>query len=609
MVHGYAGKILEVDLTNEKVKKTPLNIEDAKKFVGGRGLINKLMWDRFVPGTPAFSPSNIIMIFTGPITGTLAANQTIIRFKSPLTATNTGENLIGHAATGSQFGPELKFAGYDGIIIEGKAESPIYLYINDDDVEIRKANHLWGKTTFETEAKIKKETDNRARVLSIGPAGENLVRYASLQQEWFRSAARCGVGAIFGYKNLKAVAVRGTQGISLANPEKCFELEKKVLKLMANDPSLYFRKRWGTSLGSISASEYSVGPLKNWRETYWGEEIEKGGGLQWEARCRIKNRSCYGCGYTCMQLGVIRQGPYAGTLDSPDFDSTALFHANCMITDPDGVWVLSSFCDEYGLDTISLGNVLSWTMECYEKGIITKSDLDEIDLTWGNVPAMLNLAEKIVHREGIGDLLAEGIKIASEKVGKGSEKFAMHCKGVEWGIGGIGNNRDIRECWGYAMSDHGGVHKYLSTITDQNRIALYDSLTHCAFHRDIYSIWKIPSQMLNAVTGWNLITTQEEWDKIAWRILMLERAWNIREGLRPDRDDVLPDRVFDEPLTLGPKANSPAAVYSRKEFENDKQQWYKLRGCNEHGIPTKETLKLLDLDFVIPDLEKLDIPL
>lgn len=607
MVGGYARKTLEVDLTKGHVTKTPLDLELARKFIGGRGLMNKLLWDMLEPGTRALSPENLLMIFTGPITSLLAGNQTVLRFKSPLTATTTGSNLMGHAVTGGQFAPELKFAGYDGIIISGKAEEPVYLFINDDDVEIRDARHLWGRTVIETEVKIKEETDPFTRVLSIGPAGENLVRYASVEQEYFRAAARCGSGTVMGSKNLKAVAARGTQGITLENPKECLMIEKEGFKLMGDPPErVYARRRWGTTLAAIAASDRSYGPLKNWRESYWGDDVEKAGGLQWESRCRVKNRSCYGCAYTCMQLGVIRSGPYAGTIDSPDYDSTDLLHPNCMITDPNGVYALSAFCDEYGFDAISLGNVLSWTMECYEKGILTKNDLDGIDLTWGNVPAMFKISNKILHREGIGDLLAEGIKIASEKVGKGSEKFAMHCKGVEWGVGGTGNNRDNRECYCYVMSDHGGVHKYGTTIEWQNGTTMYDSLTHCSFHRGTFG-WELPSRMLKAATGWDLINSEEDWDTFAWRIIILERAWNIREGLKPDRDDILPDRVHEEPLTLGPKAGTPAALYSREQFESDKQEWYKTRGCNEYGIPKKETLKRLDLEFVIPDLQKLGL--
>jgi len=239
---------------------------------------------------------------------------------------------------------------------------------------------------------------------------------------------------------------------------------------------------------------------------------------------------------------------------------------------------------------------------------LTKKDLGGIDLAWGNVPAMFEMTKKIIRREGIGDLLAEGIRIASKKIGKGSEKFAMHCKGVEWGVGGAGNNRDQRETFCYVMSDHGGVHTYGPTIEGQNKFAISDSLTICLRHISIGTAvidLDTLSKALKAATGWDLLTTQNEFDLVANRILILERAWNIREGLRPDRDDVLPDRVFEEPLTLGPKAGTQAAVYDRKKFVEDKQTWYAARGCDKHGIPTKKTLQSLGLDFTIPTLEKI----
>ena len=609
MKGGYTGKILEVDLTENSTKPLLLNDDDAKMFIGGRGLMNKLLWDRMEPLIQGFDEANQIMFFTGPLTGLLSGNRTIIRFKSPLTATSTGLNLMGHTATGGNWAAELKFAGFDGVIVKGKAAEPVYLYVHNGEAEIKSAKHLWGSSIIKTEVKLKEENDLLARVLSIGPAGENLVRYSCVNNEYFYSGSRCGAGAVMGSKNLKAIAVRGTLDIPVAEPEVLLELEDIVYKELTCDPATtYMRKRWGSTTANISSSDSSTGPLWNWREAYWGDEIEKAGAFQFESRLRVKNRGCYGCPMPCNQLGVIRKGKWAGAFDIPDYDSTDLLHPNCGVTDPDGVYALSSFLDHKGLDSISTGNTLSWTMECYEKGILTKEDLDGIDLTWGNVPAMFEMVEKIVKREGIGDLLANGIRIASEKVGKGSDKFAMHCKGVEWGVGGAGNNRDQRETFCYVMSDHGGVHLYGTTVAGQNRNAIADSVTVCfrnlSFRGNTIQLPTL-SKAFEAATGWNLMKDEEDYNTIANRILILERAWNIREGLMPDRDDVLPERVFTEPLTLGPKAGTPAAIYDREQFKADKQEWYAARGCDEHGIPTKTTLKNLGLDFVIPTLSKL----
>ncbi len=604
MIGGYTGKILNVDLTEKTVKKTPLDMMDARRFLGARGIMTKLLWDRMKPGTIPFSPDNLIMFFTGPLTGLLSGNRTIVRFKSPLTATSTGLNLMGHASTGGNWGSELKYAGFDGIVIKGKADEPVYIYVRDGEAEIRNATHLWGRSVFETEEKLKEEIDPLVRVLQIGPAGENLVHYSCINQEYFYSASRCGGGAVMGSKKLKAIAVRGTLDIPVNDVEQLITLENEVYeKLRSNLTDLYSRRRWGSTTANITSSDSSTGPLKNWREAYWGDDIERGGPLQWESRCRVKNRGCFGCSTPCNQLGIIREGPWAGTFDIPDYDSTDLLHSNCMITDPNGVYALSSFLDSVGLDSISTGNTLSWAMECYEKGILTKKDLGGIELTWGNVPAMFKLVRKIARREGIGDLLANGVRIASEKIGKGSEKFAMHCKGVEWGVGGAGNNRDQREAFCYVMSDRGGVHLYGPTIEGQNNFAVADTLTIC-----IRNMWALDvvtvGKALKAATGLNFFSSQEDLDHFANRIIILERAWNIKEGLIPDRDDILPERVFTEPLTLGPKAGTVAAIYDRKKFEEDKQTWYKARGCDKHGVPTKKTLKDLDLAFTIPLLEK-----
>ncbi|MFH1381683.1 MAG: aldehyde ferredoxin oxidoreductase family protein [Chloroflexota bacterium] len=604
MINGYTGKILDIDLTERTVKNTPLDMDDARMFLGARGIMTKLLWDRMKPGTMSFSPDNLIMFFTGPLTGLLAGNRTIVRFKSPLTATSTGLNLMGHSSTGGNWGAELKYAGFDGIIIKGRAEEPVYIYVKDGNAEIRKATHLWGCSVFETEEKLKQEIDPFVRVLQIGPAGEKLVRYACINQEYFYSASRCGGGAVMGSKNLKAIAVRGTLDIPVDDIEKLIASEDEIYKkLLSNTTEVYGRKRWGSTTANIASSDSSTNPLKNWREAYWGDDIETAGALQWESRCRVKNRGCFGCPTPCNQLGIIREGPWAGTFDVPDYDSTDLLHPNCMITTPNGAYALSSFLDYVGLDSISTGNTLSWAMECYEKGILSKQDLDGIDLTWGNVPAMFELVRKIVRREGIGDLLAEGIRIASEKIGKGSEKFAMHCKGVEWGVGGAGNNRDQRETYCYAMSDHGGVHLYGNTMQAQENMAIADCLTMCI--RNVNNVdLETVGRALKAATGSGDLISKADWAHLAHRLLILERAWNIREGLVPDRDDVLPERVFTEPLTLGPKAGTAAAIYDRKKFEEDKQTWYKARGCDKHGIPTRKTLKELDLSFVIPILEK-----
>lgn len=604
MVGGYTGKILDVNLTDGTIRKTPLDPADARRFLGARGIMTKLLWDRMKPGTQAFSPDNLIMFFTGPLTGLLSGNRTITRFKSPLTATSTGLNLMGHASTGGNWGPELKQAGFDGVVVEGKAEEPVYLYVNDGEAEIRSAEHLWGCSVFETEVRLKEEIDPLVRVLQIGPAGENLVRYACVNQEYFYSASRCGGGAIMGSKKLKAIAVRGTLDIPVDDIDELLRLEDAVYKMLRRDEAFnYSRARWGSTTANVSASDSSTGPMKNWREAYWGDNIEEGGPFQWESRCRVKNRGCFGCPTPCNQLGIIREGPWAGTFDIPDYDSTDLLHPNCMVTDPNGVYALSSFLDEVGLDSISTGNALSWAMECYEKGILTREDLDGVELTWGNVPAMFEMVRKIVRRDGVGDLLAEGIRIASEKIGKGSDKFAMHCKGVEWGVGGTGNNRDQRETFCYVMSDHGGVHLYGATIEAQNDFTIADSMTICI--RNVRSLdAETIGRALKAATGWDYFDSREGWDRLAHRLIILERAWNIREGLVPERDDILPERVFTEPLTLGPKAGTAAAIYDREKFEEDKQTWYKARGCDTHGIPTKKTLRDLDLNFVIPALEE-----
>lgn len=251
MNEGYTGQILDIDLTENTVKKTPLDMDIARKFLGGRAMMTKLLWDRMAPGTDPLSPDNLIMFFTGPLTGLLSGNRTIIRYRSPLTATSTGVNLMGHNSIGGNWAAELKYAGFDGIIVKGRAEEPVYIYVKDGDAEIRKADHLWGCSTWETEEKLKAEVDPCVRVLQIGPAGENLVRYASISGEYFYAAARCGGGTVMGSKNLKAIAVRGTLDIPVNNIDQLIAIEDEAhKKLRSNLSDVYTRGRWGSTVST-----------------------------------------------------------------------------------------------------------------------------------------------------------------------------------------------------------------------------------------------------------------------------------------------------------------------------------------------------------------------
>jgi len=589
---GYAGQILYVDLISGDTKTEPIDQELARQFIGGRGLGAKMLWDSLAPGTDPASPDSPLMFLTGPLAGVVPMGaQTCIVFKSPKT-----KITLGHPTTGPHWGPELKFAGYDGVIVSGKSDKPVYVYIEDGNVELRDAAHLWGKGILETWNTLRAELGPRVQSMCIGPAAENGVLYSSIHAEPFRSAARGGSGYLMGSKNLKAVAVRGTGAITIARQKEFRELFSLIYGRMSGGRRTsrhgYAFSRWGSYYSGMAWSDVSTLDVKNFREGYW-EEMDKISVLQFEWRNKVKSRGCNGCPIACMQHGVIREGPYAGHVVNPDFDSTQCIGAGCLVTDLDGLLYLQQLGDDLGFDNISLGGVTGFAMECYEKGILTKNDLDGIELTWGYVPAMIELWKKILNRDGIGALLAQGVKEASEQVGQGSEKFAMHAKGLEYGAY-TGQKRHARALQ-YAVGDRGGCHHYGQTWEEQNVRVWSDSLLMCTWARSYMNPPSLYVDLLNAVTGWNL--DPGDFNTWAERMLVMARSYNIREGMNPLEDDVLPERVHSDAFTQGPEAG---ALYPREEFVKDRTDFYHRRGCDDNGVPTEQHLTELGLDFVIP---------
>lgn len=587
---GYTGKLLRVDLTGGKVGTSDEHLQYAQDFIGGRGLGARLLWETLAAGTDPLAPSSPLMFLTGPLTGIApgAAHTTVV-FKSP----NTGITL-GHAITGAQWGTELKTAGYDGLIVTGQSSKPVCIVIEDKQVSIREADFLWGKGALETEVVLKRTLgDPRWRVACIGPAGENLVKFASIQQEYFRSAARGGPGAVMGSKRLKAIAVRGHGPIPLARPKeyaaRYAAVYAKLRDARTGKRRGYNLSRWGSAISQVPHSDISELDVKNYREGYW-KDVDKISGLEYERRSKVRSRSCFNCPLACMQTGVLREGEHAGTLLNPDFDSFGTIGPGCLASDYAGAEYLSALGDDLGFDDTTLGNVVGFAMECYEKGLLTKADCDGLELKWGDTKVMEVLWHKIARREGIGNLLAEGVRDAAAKIGRGSEKFAMHAKGVSFAgyTPQAHHDRGLQ----YAIGDRGGCHHYGLDETEQNARVWADSLTCCAWHRALLAPADYMA-LLSSATGVEF--SPDDWNMTANRMLMMARAYNIREGMVPERDDVLPARVHDEPLTQGPKAG---ACYPREEFLRDRAEWYAARGCDDKGYPTRQTLGNLGLGFV-----------
>jgi aldehyde:ferredoxin oxidoreductase len=598
---GYMGKILHVDLSKRKLKTGNLSPTFAKQFIGGKGLGARILYDMVEPKIDPFSPKNIVVFATGPFDGTLVplGCRYAIVTKSPLSNSYVDTN------SGGYFGPYLRFAGYDAIVIEGKADKPCFLYIEDGSPQLLDAEHLWGKTTHETESIIHKDTSKKTSIASIGPAGENLVRYACVTNDLYRNAGRGGLGAVLGSKRLKAIAVYGTKQVPLAEPERLQKATVEIYKKNRLD-------RLGTPSVLQDAQDTSSLPTRNFQQG-WFEEADKINGETMRKEIVVKDVPCYNCTRACGKLSVIKSGLWKGTtLIGPEYETLGMMGANCGISDLGAIAYANLLCDQLGLDTISTGVVIGFIMECYERGILAAKELDGFKPTFGNAEVMMSLIGKIAYREGVGNLLAEGVKIVAEKIGRGSKKFAVHVKGVElpaWEARGV-RGRGLM----YALCEGGGFHtkgwvsgsepptepavdKVKKFITSQNKVDFRDSNGLCMF---LEIEWEEVANLLNLVTGWKL--TPDDYLETGERIHALTRAFNVREGLSR-KDDRLPPRQMNEPTPKG-KAKGCKAFISKEDFEKCVDKYYRLRRWNKNGKPTYKTLVKLGLKEVAEDLKK-----
>jgi aldehyde:ferredoxin oxidoreductase len=593
MVGGYAGKILEIDLTRKKMETKPLDMGFARKYLGGLGFGYRMLWDRVKPVTNPLSPENPLMFLLGPFNGILPG-KLVVAFKSPITG-GVGASLVsGH------FQAEIKFAGYDGIIFNGKSEKPVYLYIRDESVEFRDANYLWGKTTHETEELLRKDLGDRLiRVASIGPAGENHVYFAAIMCDSGRAAARLGAGMIMGLKNIKAVAIRGTQGVRVENLEEFNGLFREAIRKVD-----YNWRRFGSLQHTARASYWmSAYPHKNWQEEYDPHVIRTCDGPALELKHLIRRKSCFNCITQCASVAIVRSGRYACVTEGPEYEHVAFWSGDIDVHNSDMLIYSVHRCDELGLDAISTGSVIAFAMELYQRGIITEKYTEGLDLAWGNEEAILALMENIAYRRGrLGDLLAYGSKIAADKIGKGADYYAIQCKGNEMGAYGLRSGLSWVRPLAFATGLRGGNHNEASSPYEQDNLMIENSLSICLFSR--IAVGYDLLSLLNAITGWKI--SREEYDKIGERITNIGKAFMVREGFRREHDTI-PERFFKEPLTTGVAKGS---VVNRKLFEKELDEYYKERGWDEKtSIPTSEKLRQLDLEDIDSELQKYREPL
>ena len=586
-------QLLEIDLSRNEKKVVDVS-QDFRQYLGARGYGAKLLWDRVPQGADPLGEENILYIGVGPITGFIGG-VTNVSAKSPLTLLRGESNMNGH------FGIELIYAGYNaGILLAGRSPKPAYLYIKNDDVQIRDASHLWGKANLAAQQALRQEVrkeldDQNFRVMTIGPAGEHLVRNATISHDFYHHAARLGMGAVMGSKNLKAIVARGTTSPHYYNPKRIYELLTNFFREARLQKTQ--DRRWGHFLSIIDRYYKTTEGVKN-KQLGWDPICDLHNPLIFEQEYELWNDSCNLCHIGC-KVPYYRMAPPLGPC-AGEFrhDNAGGWGANAMVRGFEEQLYITPYVDDLGLDGEDVSGVVTWMMECYQRGIVSKKDLDGIDLTWGNIPAICRLLKKIAYREGIGDLLAEGLKLAPSKIGRGSEKYAIHSKGVAITSyeprGSMVDAVDLATC--PVGSLHGGR-------GSPERIT-YDSLTLCTFLRPsikvIYGFENFAREMLSAVCGWDV--NKEEWKDIVRRVAYMERCYSIREGYLPERDDILPERFFTE--TIYNKYNEPKHL-DKNTFLEWRKKLYLSYELTPDGLPSRDLLKKIGMEFVIPTLFQL----
>ncbi|WP_003544142.1 aldehyde ferredoxin oxidoreductase family protein [Desulfotomaculum nigrificans] len=616
---GYAGKLLRVNLTTGAIGSVELKPEVARKYLGGRGLAARILFDEVPAGADPLGPENKVVIGAGPLANSKIPGSTryIVCTKSPL----TGGWGDAHAA--GALGPMIKKAGFDAIIIEGSSPKPVYIYVNNGSAEIRDASHLWSMETGACRDQIITETNPGAEVAAIGIAGENLVPYACVISEYNRAAGRSGTGAVLGAKKVKAVAFYGEAQLEMADPEKVDRIRKQMILDINNSPACQGFRTNGTANGVAPHNALGMYPAYNFKEGV-SDNIDLVSGETMTRTILAKREACPNCPVFCRRIVKVDSGPYASDsrYGGPEFETIGSLGTCVGIYDLAAITKANELCNKFGVDTINVGLSIAWAMECYEKGILTKEDTGGLDLTWGNVDTVLYLIEAIAKRQGLGELLGKGLKVASEIVGKGSDAFAMQVKNQAFPVhmprGKIGqglsfatSNRGACHCQGThdtnmeagkIMPDIGFDEKFkgLSRLTKEHKAELeklaqdmrgwQDSLIACRFVSWDYGPTTPATfaELLNALTGWDV--TPKELMEIGERIFNLCRMFNVREGMNR-KDDTLPARC-GESLPRGATAGS---VITKEDLNRLLDEYYELRGWDNNGIPTPEKLRSLGL--------------
>ncbi|HZL64834.1 MAG TPA: aldehyde ferredoxin oxidoreductase family protein, partial [Thermoleophilia bacterium] len=573
----------------------------ARDYLGARGLGGYIVRSEVDPNTDALGPDNKLVFAPGPLTGTFApsAGRYEVVTKGPLNGVLAASN------SGGTFGPELKYAGYDAVVIEGKAKKPAYIWIRDDAVEIRDAAAVWGHDTQDTTDMLRAETDEDAKISCIGPAGERQALLACIINEMHRAAGRTGVGAVMGAKNLKAIAVSGSGAVKVADPVAFKAAVMKARKMIQAHPvGGAGLKAYGTDVLVNILNQVGALPTRNYQDGYF-PTADKTGGESLAAKQLVRPKGCFSCIISCGRVTKVDNPAYAGYGEGPEYESAWGFGADCGIDDLDAITKANFLCNEYGIDTISLGSTIACAMELFERGFITAKDTDGLQLTFGNTAAMVEMARKASTGEGFGEKLAQGSYRLAESYGH--PELSMTCKKQEMpaydprGVQGIGlnyatNNRGGDHVRGYTiaievlqngavMDPHVTEGKAELDITFQNLTGALDSSGACLF--STFGIGGAElAEMLSALTGVDY--TLDEFMRIGERIWNQEKLWNLKAGYTK-ADDTLPVRLLKDPIKTGPSKGEV------NHLDQMLPEYYRLRGWDEDGVPTKAKLKELAL--------------
>ncbi len=605
----YTGKLLRVNLTTGATAVESIPEQVVRDFMGPRGFGIKYLYDELKPGIDPLGPENKLFLGASMLGGTFG--QGFAKWGVACKGPATGG--FAKAVCGGDFGARLKIAGFDAIIIEGKAEKPSYIHIEGGKAQILDAAELWGLDTEETQDRLRQRHGPKTVAACIGPAGEKLAKYAAIVNDR-RTASRCGTGTVMGSKNLKAVAVNAIGVIIPHEPQTFKRLSRELVENLKANQSRMGLTEFGTTTSMKKYSgERHMTPVRNFREGTL-ERVERIIHTEFN-KFKIKDYGCYGCMTRCGKVRRVTEGPYAGIVtEGPEYEGIFALGAVIYNTDPGFIVAGEALCDLYGIDIISTGVCIAFACELFERGIISAKDADGLELTWGNHAAFYPLIEKIGKREGIGELLGEGVKRAAEQIGEGAERYAMNVKGIE--MPGYEPRAVKGYALSYAVANIGSTHMWARPFSDLDyrtdpladegkgelvlleatRQAIGDCITECVFGNRGLNL-ELRNQLLVAATGIEEFGDQAYLDEAGQRILCLERAFNIREGFSR-KDDTLPSRFRTEPLLNA----GPATGQIVRNLDGLIDEYYDAAGYARNGIPTPQRLKELGLEYVISEI-------